>query len=94
MEELKKKPDHYAETDDSVMSNFDNEIDYKIGEQLKSEELYSQYAGWNFCGYVWWDKKDDVYRCEVWQYRCHVSTFEGDTLKEIMEDVSLAYGYD
>ena len=74
------------------MSNADHTIDYNIAEQLKKGDFYSQYAGWDFCGYVYWDKKQWI--CEVWVYHSVVDTIKADTLEEIMTEVSNKYGQD
>lgn len=89
-----KIPGNYKEYSEAVMSNFDHEINESIAKKLKKENIYSQYAGWNFCGYVWWNRKIKKWCCEVWQYRSHVETITANTLNEIMEDVSNKYGND
>jgi len=72
------------------MSNFDHTIDTDLEKELKVGKFYAQYAGWDFCGYIWWNK--NKWSCEVWRYNSHIDTIHGDTLQEIMDDVSLEYG--
>lgn len=88
---LEKKPKDYIEIDE-VMSNFDYSIDKDVEIKLIKEDVYSQYSGWNFCGYVWFDKTDELFKCEVWRYRSHIETFEAPTLKELKDDISWDYG--
>lgn len=85
-------PESYTEFSEGVMSNFDHDIDEKVAEAIKDRPLYAQYAGWNFCGYVWW--QNGKWCCEVWTYGSWCKTFVADTLSEIMSDVSSEYGSD
>lgn len=78
---------------DSVMSNFDHEIDPKGLERLKVEKVYGQYAGWNFCGYVWWDAEAETFKCEVLQYHEPQEIVEGSP-QEIMDAVCAKWGDD
>lgn len=84
-----RRPDGYYETD-TVMSNFDKKIDRDVENELKNNECFSQYAGWNFCGYVWY--KEDKFYCEVWQYNSYIETVVENSLEEIMATVSSDYG--
>lgn len=78
---------------DAVMSNFNHEIHWPVAKRLIDEKVYAQYAGWNFCGYVWWDADADTYRCEVWRWNRPVETLSG-TLEDIMDEVCARYGDD
>ena len=77
---------------DLGMSNFDHSIDQGLEEALQEGKSYAKYNGWNFCGDVYWDKKEQKYICEVCQYHEWVETIKADNLKEIMEKVSEYYG--
>lgn len=77
---------------ESVMSNADHTIEEDVAKELKKGSFYAQYAGWNFCGYVWWN--ENKWSCEIWQYNSHIDTVQGDTLQEIMDKVSEEYGYE
>jgi hypothetical protein len=81
----------YRYISESVMSNFDHRIAAEVGERLKTGRLFSQYAGWNFCGYVWWDIEAKTFKCEVWQWNEPKEIVSG-TLEEIMDQVSGVYG--
>ena len=85
-------PEHYKEHPDAIMTNCNHTIEHDLEKELKEKELYSQYAGWNFCGYVWWN--NDKWSCEVWVFHNHVKTYSNDTLEGIMTDVSYDYGSD
>lgn len=76
-----------------VMSNFGHEIYDTVADELKAKPAFAQYSGWNFCGYLWYDKTKQTYHCEVWRYRSHVETVSG-ALQDIMEEVSSNYGQD
>jgi hypothetical protein len=85
-------PESFTGFSESVMSNFDYDIDEKVAEAIKDKPLYAQYSSWNFCGYVWW--QNGKWCCEVWTYGSWNETFVADTLSEIMSDVSSEYGSD
>ena len=78
---------------DSGMTNFDYSIDKGLVEALQSKKCYAHYAGWNFCGYVYWNEEEKKYICEIWQYHEWTDTVKADGLEEIMEEISATYGY-
>lgn len=92
--ELITCPENFEAWPEGVMSNFDHEINESVATAIKGQPFFAQYAGWNFCGEVWWDAAAELWCCEVWQYHTHVATISADTLEEIMEEVSDRYGYD
>lgn len=75
---------------ETVMSNSDHTIEEEIAVKLKQGKYYSQYSGWDFCGYVYWD--NEMWICEVWQYHSKVDTIKASSLSEIMYEVSSEYG--
>ena len=75
------------------MSNFGHEINAIVASRLMMEKIYSLYAGWDFCGYVWWDRDADTYKCEVWQWNAPCEIVSG-SLPEIMDQVCDTYGDD
>jgi hypothetical protein len=85
-------PEGFTEYDETLMSNFDHDIDEKVAEAIKDKPLYAQYAGYGFCGYVWW--QDNKWCCEVWCHGNWCETFVEDSLKDIMSEVSQEYGYE
>lgn len=85
-------PEGYKEYDEVIMSNCGHDIHENVAEHIKGKPLYSMYAGWNFCGQVWWE--GDMWNCEVWVYGSWQRTFNSDSLQEIMDDVSSEYGAD
>ena len=87
-------PEHFNEHDGCVISNFDHLIDTVVADEIKGMDIYSQYAGWNFCGYVWWSTEHDKWACEVWTYNVYQETILADTLEEIRTEVCEKYGYE
>jgi hypothetical protein len=86
-------PESYAEyIGYEIMSNFDRIINETTSSEIKGNNLFSRYAGWNFNGKVWWEHGQ--WNCEVWQYHCFMETVSAPTLSEIMHNVSETYGYD
>lgn len=80
---------------DFVMSNCDREIDKEIEAELKSiNKSYSRYAGWNFCGYVWYEKSTNLFHCQVWVLLSPKKIVSAETLEEIMIIVSEEFGHD
>ena len=79
---------------DLGMSNLDQTIDEGLAEALKKapNEVLAQYAGWNFCGYVWFDGSQFV--CQVWVHKSPQVEIKADTLENIMTSVSEKYGAD
>jgi len=77
-----------------VMSNFDHTIDHDIAKELKRKKAYAAYSGWNFCGYVWWDRKKKKWACEIWVYNVPQEVIYEDSLDYVMETVSDKYGYE
>lgn len=82
----------WSEHPDTIMTNFDHRIEHEVAKEIKGKELYAQYAGWDFCGYVYWDKEKEEWVCEVWCYHNHVDTKRAKTLEEIMAQVCAGYG--
>jgi len=74
-----------------IMSNFNHEIEHGAEARLKNEKVCGNYAGWNFHGKIWFD---GMFKCQVKRYRVHVATIVGETLQEIMDNVSSEFGYD
>lgn len=88
-------PDHLGlrYLPDPVMSNFDHVINAGVGAELERGGCYAQYAGWNFCGYVWWEAAAKTFNCEVWVYGSPREIISG-SLSEIMGQVCEKYGDD
>jgi len=89
---MDKIPDDYSEYPEAIMTNFNHSIDTKVAAKLKSTKSFAQYAGLNFCGYVWWKGSKSQWKCEVWVYGSHRETISAETLEEIMGKVSEKYG--
>ena len=74
------------------MSNLGPTIDEGLAEALKKapRKVLAQYAGWDFCGYVWFDSSQFV--CQVWTYGSRKEEIAADSLEDIMTSVSEKYG--
>ncbi len=88
------KLNNLIELEGTVMSNFGHKIDYEVAELLKDGKHYSQYAGWNFCGWVYYDVLEKLFICEVWVYHTLREILKYRTLELIMKNVCENYGYD
>lgn len=82
----------YKEELDCLTTNFDGSIDREVEAQLKEQEAYAQFAAWDFCGYVWWNRGRKQWSCRVMVYREHVNTIHADTVEELREAVNDEYG--
>jgi len=85
-------PINYKYIEEAMMSNFDHIIDENVAAQLRDQPCYSQYSGWDFCGYVWCVHSEQKYKCEVWTWKEPREIIEADSLEEIMDIVSDKYG--
>ena len=85
-------PEDFKYCKETIMSNFNHTIDKKIAKSIKNKKLVAQYAGWNFCGWVWWQANQ--WNCEIWRYHSYIETINANTLEEIMDEVCETYGND
>ena len=85
-------PDDYTETDEARLSNCWFEVEPGTEELLRSEKVWTRYAGWNFNGRVWLDAEGS-FSCQVWVYGSPVATVRAETLDELMHEVSGEWGY-
>ena len=70
------------------------EIDQGVAGQLKQPpKTIAKYYGWNFCGDVWYDQKEEIFICEVYRYHTLIDRIKGSP-EEIMKEVSAKYGWD
>jgi len=86
-------PEDYVEIGDTGLSNLDFEVKPGIEDRLRTERVYTLYAGWNFNGKVWFDAEGS-FSCQVWCYHQPVATVRADTLHDLMHEVSDKWGYD
>lgn len=83
-------PNGYKRTGEFVMTNFDHTIDRDCEWRLRAERVIMHYAGWHFCGDVWF--ADNRYHCLVFQRHIPQEIISADTLDEIMSEVCDKYG--
>jgi len=81
------------QTDNSVYSNFDHELDKDVVDELKAApgEVYAQHAAWQFCGYVWFDGKD--WHEDVWVHGSLAETRSEEKLEDLIDSVNRSYGH-
>lgn len=79
------------ETDESVYSNFDHQLDDEVRAQLERDhDLCAQHGAWDFCGYIWTDGV--LWYEEVWRYRAPVDLRTSERLEDLIADVNDDYG--
>lgn len=76
---------------DTVYSNCDHVLAL-TAQQVQATGQYHLHAGWNFCGYVWWDQKRQQFTEEIWRHGHLVATVTSDTLDALIGDVVADYG--
>lgn len=87
---MKTIPEHFTEHHDSIMSNFDHMIDYKVADEIKNQPMWAEYPGWDFYGKVWFE--DNKWHCAVKCYGSHVNTISEDNLEDLKSSVCDQYG--
>lgn len=81
------------ESGEAGLSNFDFQVHDGIEERLRTEHVWTRYAGWNFNGRVWFNAEGS-FSCQVWVYGSPVATVQAETLHDLMHEVSDEWGYD
>lgn len=94
LEQTMDYPHDWPELDDSLMSNFDHEVDEKVAQELKTVRATAGYPGWDFNAKCWYDGATGLYMAAVRTYRQLRATFAAPTPKELMEEISAEFGYD
>lgn len=85
-------PEGWRELSDTVMSNFDHQIDGAVEDALQRGGCYSSHTGWNFCGDVWFEQGE--WHEQVFRYHQAQGTYSATTLHELMHDVNDIYGWE
>lgn len=94
-EQASKEPPVYPDwpdAGDSLMSNFDGEVDEAIAAKLRSGQFTAGYPGWNFHARCWF--ADGQYHARVKVYCSVRGYYSADTPKELMRAISERYGYE
>ena len=92
--ELLKRPKGLIKTFETVMSNFDHEIDQGVVNVLLKGKHYSQYSAQDFCGYIYYVPEEKVWRCEIWQHNSYNHLLEAESLRMIMDQACERFGCD
>jgi len=77
-----------------LMTNYDMSIEPEAEKLLKRQQTCGEYTAWNFLGNVWFDQKMEKYKVSIYRHHSLVATYAGDSLRELMVQVSEDWGYD
>lgn len=81
--------------DETVCSNFDKIIDYKIVEKLKNNSnVRADYPCSDCHCRVWYDQEKQQFGCQIWVYGSIREDVYKDTMEEIKDYVCNEYSYD
>lgn len=94
MNTLIQIPQDYIDSDTTLMSNYDHQIDPVVTERLMNADELADYPGRDFHAKVWYDKQAKVWYAAVRRYSAHMDTIEGETPDELRRNVSYEYGWD
>lgn len=72
---------------DLIVQGFDGRINYKVVEQIKSKNLYSEFAAWGLTGKIWWDKKENYWCAEIWKKAAYLTTYCGETIEDLLTNI-------
>lgn len=78
-------PDYFTPyKSDTIFSNFTDEIDYLVAEEIKYKPLSAPLTAWDYFGLVWWN--DDIgYWCvEIWQFNKYKTTHISEHLEDLI----------
>jgi len=81
------------ETDESVYSNFDHELNQTIVAKLQENpnKIYAQHAAWDFCGYIWFD--GTLFHERVLRYHQLVAEEKDADIGNLIEKINDRWGY-
>ena len=92
-DKMEKDAGKPGECGNAVYNNIDHVQELSDEDVIKSG-LYHQHAAWNFCGWVWYDKEEEVFKEEVWEYYSLVDTISAATIKSLIDKVNAEHGYE
>lgn len=84
-------PEDWEDVGESLMSNFDREVDETVAAKLKEGPYVADYPGWDFHAVCWF--KDGLYHARVKCYQVVRGFYSAATPAELMEVISEEYGY-
>jgi len=79
---------------DTLMSNFDHEVDESVAAQLKEVKAVAKYPGWEFSATCWWDGERGQYLAAVRRYCSLRATYAAATPQGLMRLICEDYGND
>jgi hypothetical protein len=72
------------------VSNFDGIVPDGLEEKLRTGKVWCAHPAWDHWGAIWF--ADGKFHEMVKQYRVHVATVSGDTLREVLDEVNERFG--
>jgi len=76
---------------EEAYSNLDNTYGIDEDEMKRTGRVYAHHA-WDYCGYVWYDRKTERFYEEVWQYKRPIALVTGDTLDDVISETIREFG--
>ena len=89
---MKTQPESYKFHNETIMTNFDDSIDYSVANEIKDNQMWAYYTAWDFIGHVW--HQDALWHCAVYRYGVHQKTFSEVELRDLMSIVQNEFGND
>lgn len=94
LEEIIDYPQDWPRHAEQLMTNFDHEVDEKVATEMKEAQIVADYPGWNFHATCWWDGARGTWMAAVRCYRRLMATYAAETPKQLMDEISGAFGHD
>lgn len=77
---------------EDLMSNYDHQVNKEVESLIKNNKILVDYPGWNFHAQCWFD--NEKFHAAIKVYQVEQEILSADTPEELMEIVSLKYGWD
>ena len=75
-----------------IVSGAYQDINRRMESSIKNKPLYAIYSEWNFDSRIWWDAKAGCWCCEIWDLGHYETSFTGQTLRCLVDEVYNEYG--
>lgn len=75
---------------DTLMSNFDHEVDSDVRTKVRDEGFMANYPAMAFHATVWFE--EGQFYAHVMRFHVYQGTWVADTPEELMEELSALYG--
>ncbi|ASE62024.1 hypothetical protein CEQ15_11250 [Chryseobacterium indologenes] len=70
-----------------LYSNFDNELNMLVANEIRNKPLIADFIAYNFHGLIWWDEGLGCWCIEISQNRLYKGTFISDELISLISEV-------